>query len=462
MSSHSFGTSPFSRRSLIRRATAAGVGLMGLDLLAACGTSSTTTGTPNVTFTSDELPAASNLAQVRIYNNAVSAFQQAHKGVTITSLADPYDPKTYFTKAAAHTQEDCIDTYFTEPPLMIQRSTVADITSLAKSLPFYSSYAPSALDIVSKGGNVYGLPWSGYALGVMFSISAVKKAGIDPGTPPATWDDFRTYAAKIAATGIAGFVELTSQNTGGWHLTNWIYTGGGQLEDTSGSTAKAVFNNPAAVAWLKQLQAMRFTDKSLHNDVLVGYGDGLQIFATGKAGMVVEATDVLETLKTAYQMDLKDVGMWPMPQAPSSPGNAALSGGNLYVFKAGDSSDVLNAALQWVNYYRFDLNNFENNTAQAAAAGLPVGAPAAAIFTGSYQQQLLAISAKYANIPLANYTAYTNSKLALRPEPPIQTQAMYAALDPVVQAVLGSANADPATELGKAATAFQQTLDVAG
>jgi len=443
----------------MRNAAAAGISIVGLDLLAACGGSSGS----NVTFSTNELPAASNPAQVKIYQNYVQAFEQNHKGVHINALADAYNTQTYFTKAAARSQEDLVDAPFTDPQLMIARGTVADISSQAKQQSFFNSYTQSALAIASSGGKVFGLPYAGYQLGLMFNISLIKAAGLDPNTPPKTWDDFRAYAKQIASkTGVPGYVELTNQNTGGWHLTNWIYTGGGDLESGSGSSAKAVFSNDVAVAWLKNLQAMKFQDHSVFNDVLVGYNDALQIFGTGKAAMVVEASDTLPALQTAYQADMKNIGLWPMPQSPSNPGNATLSGGHVYVFKAGDSSDVLSAAVDWASYYRFDLTVIENSTVQAAASGLPVGFPTATIFTGSYQEQLLGISKKYANLPVDNYTLYANSGLSLRPEPPVQTQAMYGALDSVVQAVLGSGSAEPQAELNKAQQAFQATLSSGG
>ncbi|MGZ3582268.1 MAG: ABC transporter substrate-binding protein [Ktedonobacterales bacterium] len=448
--------STVSRRSLLRNAAAAGVGIMGLDLLAACATSSA----GNVEFSTNELPPASNPAQVKIYQDYVKTFQQNHKGVTVKALNDPYNTQTYFTRAVAHAQEDLVDGPFTDPQLMIQRGTVADISSFAKQQSFFSSYTPGALAIASKDGKTYGLPYEGYQLGLMYNINLVKAAGIDPNTPPKTWDDFRDYAKRIkAATGVPGFVELTSQNTGGWHLTNWIYTGGGDLEQASGTSTKAVFNNSVAVTWLKVLQAMRFTDKSLYNEVLVGYDKGLQVFGTGKAAMVVEASDTLPALQTGYQADMKNIGIWPMPQSPQNPGNATLSGGHVYIFKAGDSSDVLKAAVDWASYYRFDLDVIESSTAQAAAAGLPVGFPRASIFTGSFQQSLLAIYKKYANLPVDNYAPYATASLALRPEPPVQTQALYAALDTVVQGVLTSATADPQALLDTAAQNFQKTLD---
>ena len=214
-----FLTRPESRRTFLRQTAAFGASVMGLELLAACGPSSP----GNVTFTSNELPPSSNPAQVKIFQNYVQEFQKNHPGVTIKALNDPYSTQTYFTKAAAHSQEDMVDAPFTDPQLMIQRNTVADITSIAKQQSFFNSYTPAALAIASANNKVYGLPYSGYQLGLMFNIQLIQAAGLDPTKPPATWDEFRAYAKQIKdKTGVPGFVELTNQNTGGWHLTNWI------------------------------------------------------------------------------------------------------------------------------------------------------------------------------------------------------------------------------------------------
>jgi multiple sugar transport system substrate-binding protein len=453
MPPRNFGTTPFSRRTLVRNAFATGVGLIGLDLLAACGP--TTTG--GITVVTNDLPPQSNPNDVRSTKDLIASFQKLHSQIKIDARNDPYNPQTFLAKAAAHSQEDVVDTYFTEPQLMIQKKVVADVTSQVKSLSFFNSYMPSALSIVTgSDGKIYGLPYSGYALGVMYSRKIVKAAGLNPDNPPKTWDDFRTYAAKIAATGVPGYIELTKDNNGGWHLANWIYTGGGTLEETDGGKTRAIFNNDRAVLWLKQLQAMKHTDKSLYSDTLVGYNDGLQAFAAGKAGMIVEASDVLLTLKSSYNADLTDIGLWPMPQ---NGGNSALAGGHVYVFKAGDKADTLNAAIEWAKYYRFDLGVVEQYLSHQAAAGLPVGGPASMIFRGDYQQQLRDLIKKYANLPQDNYAPFVASQLNLRSEPSNLTQKLYGLLDSVVQAVLTDAKANPKTLLDSAAQQFQGMLD---
>jgi len=87
------------------------------------------------------------------------------------------------------------------------------------------------------------------------------------------------------------------------------------------------------------------------------------------------------------------------------------------------------------------------------------GAPTAVLFKGDFQQKLTALNVKYANVPLDNYATFIDSSHALRSEPRRQTQKLYAAIDPVMQAVLTDAGADPQALLAKAAQQFQQVLD---
>ncbi|MGH2517000.1 MAG: hypothetical protein ACRDHP_15225, partial [Ktedonobacterales bacterium] len=160
MSSRTSDATLLSRRAFMRNGAAAGVGVMGLgSLLAACaGTSSPGT----LTVVTNDLPPTSDPGDTRILQNLIASFQQSHAGVKINPILDQYNSQTYFSKAAAHTQEDAVDAAFTEPPLMIQRKTVANVTAQIKKQSFYSSFVPSALAIATgPDGQYYGLPYAG-------------------------------------------------------------------------------------------------------------------------------------------------------------------------------------------------------------------------------------------------------------------------------------------------------------
>jgi multiple sugar transport system substrate-binding protein len=449
-----FGSS-LSRRSFLRRsALFVGAGAVGLEaFIAACTTG--TTASAGATATVNSLPPESNKGALYVFNQLVKQFQQAYPNEKIVGKNDPYDPTTFFARLAAGQQEDGVQSYFTEPPLLISKHGAADITSLAKGWAQFSDYAPSIAAIVTdSSGKIYGIPTNGYTLGILYNRKMFTAAGLDPEKPPATWDDFRRYAKALTSSSVAGFAETSTGNQGGWHFTNWMYTAGGDMQSADGT--KATFNSDKGASVLQLLKDMRFTDNSMTKAQLFTQAQTLELLATNKVAMVVMAPDQLNNLQSQFGADLKNFGLGPMPQ---NGGNASLAGGNVWIFNPKASADVIKAAFDYVTYTNFNLDVLENSRAQQAANGQAVGAPTAQLFKGDFQSKLSALDVKYSTVPRENYKTYIDSTNALRAEPRRQTQKMYAAIDPVMQAVLTSASADPTAQLNKAAQQFQQVLD---
>jgi ABC-type glycerol-3-phosphate transport system substrate-binding protein len=401
------------------------------------------------------MPPSSNAGALYVFNQLIKQFESTHTNEKIVGKNDPYDPTTFFARLAAGQQEDGVQSYFTEPQLLISKHGAADITSLAKGWAQFNDYAPSIGAIVTdSSGKIYGIPTNGYTLGILYNRKMFQTAGLDPEKPPTTWTDFRGYAKALTTSSVAGFAETSTGNQGGWHFTNWMYTAGGDMQSADG--AKATFNSDKGVGVLQMLKAMRFTDNSMTKEQLFTQAQTLQLLATNKVAMVVMAPDQLNTLQSQYGADLKQFGLGPMPQ---NGGNASLAGGNVWLFNPKSSPDVIKAAFDFVTYSNFDLGVLESSKAQQAANGQAVGAPTAQLFKGDFQQKLSALDVKYSTVPRENYKTYIESTNALRAEPRRQTQKMYAALDPVMQAVLTNSSADPQALLNQAAQQFQQVLD---
>jgi ABC-type glycerol-3-phosphate transport system substrate-binding protein len=447
--------SSISRRGFLQRsALFVGAGTVGLQaFIEACSPGASTSTA--VTATVNSLPPSSNAGALYVFNQQVKQFQQAYPNEKIVGKNDPYDPTTYFARLAAGQQEDGVQSYFTEPPLLIAKHGIADISNLAKGWQYFNDYAPSIASIATDpSGKVYGIPTDGYTLGIFYNRKMFQAAGLDPEKPPLTWADFRAAAKALTTPTVAGFAETSTGNQGGWHFTNWMYTAGGDMQSADGT--KATFNSAKGVSVLQLLKDMRFTDNSMTKAQLFTQAQTLELLATNKVAMVVMAPDQLNNLQSQFGADLKNFGIGAMPQ---NGGNATLTGGNVWVFNPKSSADVIKAAFDYVIYTNFNLDVRESGLANKAANGQAVGAPTAQLFKGEFQQKLSALDRKYATVPLDNYKTYINSTFALRPEPRNSAQKMFAAIDPAVQAVLTNANADPQALLDQAAKQFQQVLD---
>jgi ABC-type glycerol-3-phosphate transport system substrate-binding protein len=159
-----------------------------------------------------------------------------------------------------------------------------------------------------------------------------------------------------------------------------------------------------------------------------------------------------------------DYGVTVIPLA-SDPNAGVLGGGTLVAVNVVTTEAQRDAAVQWIDfYYMQKLLTQDGAVADAKALqanNQPVGVPALPIFDkATYDQSQIWIK-DYINVPTAQMTPFT-SKIFDQPlvnEPTAHTQDLYAALDPVVQAVLTDKNANIDSLLNAANTQVQAILD---
>jgi multiple sugar transport system substrate-binding protein len=62
---------------------------------------------------------------------------------------------------------------------------------------FLDPWYPQTLELVRKDGRYYALPEDFMAMVLFRNKNLYKEAGLDPASPPETWDEFLTYAKKL-------------------------------------------------------------------------------------------------------------------------------------------------------------------------------------------------------------------------------------------------------------------------
>lgn len=434
-----------------RRAVAALVVVPLLAGMAACSSSPNEgpdeAGDEQVTITIMGKPAATNTAAVELFERQVAEFEEANPNITVEASDVPWDAKTFATRLAGGNAPTLLRVPLTEPPALIERGQVADISDVASELDSFDDLNPRVMQFLERDGAVYGIPEKSYAFGLVYNRDLFEQAGLDPDSPPQTWDEVRDYAAQITeATGKTGFGEITTNNSGGWHLTGYDYTFGGRIiEQDSGGNWKASFNDDNARDVLELWKAMRWEDDSLGDNVLGKQEDLVAEFTAGNVGMWVSAPPDVYPNYIAAGGDPEAFGAGPMPQGGA---DATLAGATVLMVNAQATDAEKAAAVKWIDWRalrpNYDLEVAAETAEASAADGLPVGVPIAPIFSDEAYAAYREAIDEYVNVPVENFAPYVASLDAFEyvPEPEVASQEIYAALDPLVQAILTDPNAD--------------------
>ncbi|MFF2848682.1 extracellular solute-binding protein [Streptomyces sp. NPDC058001] len=462
-------------RRTSRTSAASVVAALALASLAACGTSSSDNNDDDgskggstdatapldpkakVSLTIDCMPPTAKAAELKEWKEDVKEFNKKYPNVTINGKSTPgqcEEPARFTAQLKAKSQPDVFYTYFTDLQQVLDNDGAADITDYvtAKTVPALDSIDPNVLNVLKKDGKLYGLPTSNYTMGLLINRGLFEKAGLDPNTPPTTWEDVRTAAKKIAGlgNGISGYGEYSAENTGGWHFTAAMYSLGGDVVTPDGT--KAAFNNDTGKQVAQQLKDMRWKDDSMGKTQLLKWGDLQKQIASDKLGMFLAAPDDITYMVQQLGAKFENFGMGPIPG-----GKATLFGGNDYMIKKGSSPDKIKAAIAWLNFKNLTPDQGQFNWARTKADKLPVGLPQPNFFTGDAKAKDLQSRTDNATMPVENFKTFMDNPVQGKAEPP-KAQEIYKVLDNVMSGVLTNKNADIDKLLSTAEKQVNQVL----
>jgi len=409
-----------------------------------------------VTISVSNLPPSTESGAREAFLQRVEEFEALYPNIDVEPNEYEWDIATFAAQLAGGTLPTVFQIPFTDSQGLIERGQIADISAEVAALPYAADFNPSVLAVSQNtDGAVFGLPIAAYGIGLHYNRAMFEEAGLDPDAPPTTWAEVREYAAQIAeATGQAGYAQMSQNNTGGWMLTTLSYSFGGRLQVATDDGVDVTIDNPGTVAALEYLQSLRWEDDSMGSNFLFDWGTINQAFAAGQIGMYMGGSDVYNSLVTENGIDPETYGLTVLPLEGADAG--VLGGGTIAAVRADAEDAERDAAVKWMDFfYMAKLTNADAALADAealAANDAPIGTPALPIFGAEQLAESDAWVADLVNVPLAQMMPFKDHILeqTLIPEPPANTQEMYAILDSVVQAVLTDEGADVAALLADA------------
>jgi multiple sugar transport system substrate-binding protein len=447
----------------IRMATAVAV----VGLVAVCATAAAIgSTTKSVTISVASLIPGSTPAAIQQFNTQVAEFEKANPSIKVKPVEYQWTGPTFAAKLAAGTLPTVFEVPFTDARTLGDNGQLADLTSYAKALPYFSKYNKAVLaEGTDSKGQIVALPKGAYAQALHYNRKLFTEAGLNPNKPPTTWAQVETDALAISQkTGKAGYVQMAKDdNTAGWILTTVVYSLGGRMEQGIGTTAKATLDNPQTVAALNLLHHMRWTDNSMGSNFDYGWSDINQAFAAGTVGMYVSGSDVYTNLVQASNIDPSIYGLAALPLAKNK--NAGvLGGGTLAGVKPSANSAEKAAAVKWIDFFYEEplISKAQaiRNAKTLVANKQPVGVPALPLFNKAQYDLSQTWIKPYINVPIAQMKPFTTGifNQTLVPEPEASTQSVYHSLDAVVEAVLTNKNADIQSMLQQANSAAQAAI----
>jgi ABC-type glycerol-3-phosphate transport system substrate-binding protein len=420
---------------------------LGLGAAACSSSPAATSGSSggHVTISVDCAPPASAPQQHKEWNEDVAIFEKQNPNITIQSIYEnPCEvPASFTAMLDAGTEPNVFYTYFTDRNQVLDAGQAADITQYVNSttVPNLKDIVPSAMAAVTAGKTLYGLPTVNYTQGLIINRVLFKEAGLNPDDPPTTWTQVEADAKAITALGhgIYGYGDYSAGNNGGWHFSSEVDAEGGQMINAAGTAA--AFDSSQGQAVLQALHQMRFVDHSMSPTQQLAWGTLQKQMAANKLGMYIAAPDdIYNVIVPQDGGSINDYGMGPLPSTTGTPAGS-LSGGNDYMFAKRDTPAQIQAGIKWLVFEDLTPGVGQFNFARQKADGSPVGFPEPQLFTGATQTNYVQLQDASATINPSYYSTFANAHEVPMGEP-VDAQAVYKTLDPVMLAVLTNPNAN--------------------
>lgn len=188
--------------------------------------------------------------------------------------------------------------------------------------PLDESVPASLLEQVPTGtrretfwdGHQWGLPFYEINTAFAYNKKMFAAAGLDPGTPPATWDEFIAALTALKKSGVIPFgAGFKDAYLGGWLIS---YFGGQEFDTVDDAIAPfrgdVEYSGEKYVGWLDRVKEL--IDKGFFNDDVLSLDlyQGQQLFESGRAAITNSVQPQIVGFERSMGEDTVGVMLSPM------------------------------------------------------------------------------------------------------------------------------------------------------
>lgn len=243
--------------------------------------------------------------------NLIKEFNALKNGITVEYRQIQFDDVVSEAMRAFSTGQapDIIAVDNPEHALFSSRGAFLDLTDRIKasSVVKPENYFPGPLKSVMWDDKYYGIPKATNTIALYYNKDMYKAAGLDPNSPPETWDQLVDYARKLTdpsknVYGLAFSAKANEEGT--FQFLPWAQMAGGGYEK---------INTPGAVKALEIWKTI-IDEKLASPDTLTrGQWDSTGTFNSGNAAMVISGPWELDRMLEEAKFDW-GVGLLPVPE----------------------------------------------------------------------------------------------------------------------------------------------------
>ena len=317
---------------------------------------------------------------------------------------------------------------------LIEQDLILPFDDLTDDAAWLDSFYPALMANGKIEGKTWGIPFQRSTIVAYYNKDMFREAGLDPESPPTTWDEMIDVGKKLTKDDTYGLM-IPSTGYPYWMFQALAIQNGKEVMSNDGLTT--YFDDSAVVDTLKFWQSLS-AEHGIMPTGTVEWGTLRQAFLEGQTAMMWHSTGNLTAVKNNASFDF-GVAELPANVRKGSP----TGGGNFYVFKD-TSAEEQAAALKLIKF----MTSPEQAAAWSIATGYMGVSPAA------YETD--ALKAYTQEFPPA-LVARNQLENAVAEFSTFETARVRDGLNNAIQSALTGAK-DPAEALGEAQSAADRLL----
>jgi len=217
----------------------------------------------------------------------------------VSNTYEGYEDKVSM-RAKTKTLPDLLETHSTTLGKYAPGGAFMDVTEVIEDMGGSDYFSEGALTTVKYNDKYWGFPYRISAQMLVWNKDIFKEAGLDPETPPKTWDEVMSFAKQIAKnTEFIGFALSGKRPHAPSEFRRLVNIFGGDIVDDPQNPTKATIDEQPGIEageFYQELSKSGVLQKSVLNDTMDSCRD---LFNAGRVGMFIANTPFLDLIEEA-------------------------------------------------------------------------------------------------------------------------------------------------------------------